>query len=65
MQALSFIERNIGYNGGSGCGAQGFGGSGNKGYLFSCSWEAPVIIFRDLGTTSSLGDLGSPAESKK
>ena len=30
--------------------SQGFSGSGDKGYLFSGSWEALVIIFRDLGS---------------
>ena len=28
----------------------GFGGSGENGYLFSWSWEALVIIFKDLGS---------------
>ena len=27
----------------------GFGVSGDKGYLFSGSWQTLVIIFRDLG----------------
>ena len=31
-------------------GPQGFGGSGDKGYMFSGSWEALLIIFRDLGS---------------
>ena len=31
-------------------GPQGFCGSGDKGYLCSGSWEALVIIFRDLGS---------------
>ena len=26
------------------------GGSGDKGHLFSGTWEALVIIFRDLGS---------------
>ena len=30
-------------------GPQGFWGSGDKGHLFSGSWEALVIIFSDLG----------------
>ena len=29
---------------------QGFWGSGENGYLFSGSWGALVIIFRDLGS---------------
>ena len=29
---------------------QGFWESGEKGYLFSGSWEALVIIFRDLAS---------------
>ena len=29
---------------------QGFGGSGENGFLFSESWGALVIIFRDLGS---------------
>ena len=47
---LPFFERTIGYNGGSGYGHQGFGGSGDKGSLFSDSCEALVIIFSDLGS---------------
>ena len=40
-----------------------FGGSGENGYLFSGSWGAQVIIFRDLGEQAhSFGDLGSPAK---
>ena len=31
-------------------GPQGFWGSGEKGYLFSGSWGAMVIIFRELGS---------------
>ena len=31
-------------------GPQGFWGSGENGYLFSGSWGALVIIFRDLGS---------------
>ena len=31
-------------------GPHGFWGSGENGYLFSGSWEALVIIFRDLGS---------------
>ena len=31
-------------------GPQGFLGSGEKGYLFSGSWGALVIIFRELGS---------------
>ena len=31
-------------------GPQGFGGSGENGYLFSGIWGALVIIFRDLGS---------------
>ena len=31
-------------------GPQGFGGSEENGYLFSGSWEALVITFRDLGS---------------
>ena len=31
-------------------GPQGFWGSGENGYLFSGSWEALIIIFRDLGS---------------
>ena len=31
-------------------GPQGFWGSGENGYLFSGSWRALVIIFRDLGS---------------
>ena len=47
-------------------GPQGFWGSGENGYLFSGSWGALVIIFRDLGSKLIvLGDLGSPAKSKK
>ena len=44
-------------------GPQGFWRSGEKGYLFSGSWGALVIIFRKLG--SKLMVLGSPAKSKK
>ena len=29
---------------------QGFWGSGEKGYLFSGSWGALLIIFRELGS---------------
>ena len=47
-QNLPFIERNIGYNWGSGCWPQGIWGSGDNGYLFSGSWEALVNINRDL-----------------
>ena len=36
------------YTTGTGCGPHVFWGSGDKGYLFSVSWEALVIIFRDL-----------------
>ena len=53
MQArdnLLFIERTIGYNRGSACGLPVVWGSGDKGFLFSGSWEALVIIFRDLGS---------------
>ena len=32
------------------CGPQGFWGSGENGYLFSGSWGALIIIFRDLGS---------------
>ena len=47
-------------------GPQGFWGSGENGYLFSGSWGALVIIFRDLGSKLIvLGDLGSPAKGKK
>ena len=31
-------------------GPRGFWGSGENGYLFSGSWGALVIIFRDLGS---------------
>ena len=31
-------------------GPQGFRGSGENGFLFSGSWGALVIIFRDLGS---------------
>ena len=31
-------------------GPQRFWGSGENGYLFSCSWGALVIVFRDLGS---------------
>ena len=44
-------------------GPQGFWGSGENGYLFSGSWGALVIIFRDLG--SKLIDLGSPEKKFK
>ena len=37
-------------------GPQGIGGSGENGFLFSGSWGALVIIFRDLG--SKLINLG-------
>ena len=41
-------------------GPHGFWGSGENGYLFSGSWEALVIIFRDLGSKLIvLGILGS------
>ena len=47
-------------------GPQGFGGSGENGYLFSGSWGALVIIFRDLGSKLIvIGDLGSPAKNDK
>ena len=46
-------------------GPHGVWGSKDKGYLFSGSWEALVIIFRDLGSNLTVqGDLGRPAESK-
>ena len=44
-------------------GPHGFCGSGENGYLFSGSFEALVIIFRDLGSKFIVfGDLGSPAK---
>ena len=51
-------------------GPKGFWGSGEKGYLFSGSWGALVIIFRDLRSKLTvLGirfrDSGSPAKKKK
>ena len=42
-------------------GPQGFGGSGEKGFLFSGNLGSLRIIFR----AHSFGDLGSPAKSKK
>ena len=39
-------------NEGPDLGPKGFWRSGDKGYLCSGSWEALVIIFRDLGETS-------------
>ena len=54
---LPFIERTIGYNGGSGYGPQGFGGSGDNGVLFSDSCEALVIIFSDLGSSLIVGGI--------
>ena len=44
-------------------GPQGFWGSGENGYLFSGSWGALVIIFRDLG--SKLIVLGIKGALKK
>ena len=32
------------------CGLQGFWGYGEKSFLFSGSWGALVVIFRDLGS---------------
>ena len=46
-------------------GLQGFGGSWEKGYLFSGSWGALVIIFKGAGKQAhGFRDLGSPAKSK-
>ena len=42
------------------CAPRGFGGSGDKGYLFSGSWEALVIIFRDLGSNFIVGEFRKP-----
>ena len=39
-------------------GPHGFWGSGENYYLFSGSWGALVIIFRNLGSKLSFGDLG-------
>ena len=30
-------------------------GTGDKGYLLLCSWEALVILFRDLGSNLIVG----------
>ena len=49
-------------------GPQGFRGAGENGYLFSGSWEALVIIVRDLGfgeQAHSFGDFGSPVKKLK
>ena len=43
-------------------GPQGFWGSGEKGYLFSGSWGALLIILGELGANL---DLGSTAKNKK
>ena len=47
-------------------GPQGFWGSGENGYLFSGSWGALVIIFRDLGSKFIVwGIWGALQRSKK
>ena len=47
-------------------GPQGFWGSGENGYLFSGSWVALVIIFRDLGSKLIvLGIQGALQKCKK
>ena len=47
-------------------GPHGFLGSGENGYLFSGSWEALVIIFRDLGSKLIvLGIYGALQKIKK
>ena len=47
-------------------GPQGFWGSGENGYLFSGSWGALVIIFRDLGSKLIvLGIKGALQKYKK
>ena len=47
-------------------GPQGFWGSRENGYLFSGSWGALVIIFRDLGSRFIvLGIYGALQKSKK
>ena len=47
-------------------GPHGFWGSGENGYLFSGSWEALVIIFRDSGSKLIvLGIKGALQKSKK
>ena len=44
-------------------GTQGFWGSGEKGYLFSGSWGALLIILGELGEQPhTFGDLGSTAK---
>ena len=41
-------------------GPQGFGGAGEKGYLFSGSWGALIIIYGELAHT--FADLGITAK---
>ena len=42
---------------------QGFWGAREKGYLFSGSWGALVIILKGAGEQAhTFGDLGSPAK---
>ena len=60
------MKERLAINEGPDVGPQGFGGSGVKGYLLPGSWEALMIIFRDLGSKQphGSGDLGAPVQSK-